>query len=381
MELTFQEYRARRIVNVHKHVDGPWFWGKYTAHPYVGCRSGCEFCYARGSRYLGQRDPDTFDSVIQVKINAVELLRKELPSLEREILSVGDWQQPAEGRYRLSRGMLEVVHDLGFPLYINERSPLVTRDLDLLVEINRKTWVGVAFSISNIDPALKQAFEPHSPGVRSRLQAMRELADAGILVGASMMPVLPFIGDDEKHLEDTIRAVKDHGGSFVLGGGLTMDGVQAKRTLAAACRYDPAQEEHWRKLYGWAVGGKPNYSPPSAYNARLGLLVRELCTRHGILDRMPRYIEPGPLAINKRIAERLFLKTYDLELEQAQPYRQWAYRKAAWAVDEWPESIADLFDARGEAGLRELPGVGKSLAKQVEAWLQETRVDLEGEDR
>jgi DNA repair photolyase len=373
MGLTFQEYRARKIVNVHKHVDGPWFWGKYTAHPYVGCRSGCEFCYARGSRYLGRRDPSTFDSVIQVKTNAVELLREELSNLEREILSVGDWQQPAEGRYRLSRRMLEVVHDLGFPLYINERSPLVTRDLDLLEGINRQSWVGVAFSVSSVDPVLKRAFEPRSPGVKRRLEAMETLANAGIQVGASMMPVFPFVGDDEEHLEDTIRAIRDHGGSFALGGALTMDGVQAGRTLQAAQRLDPALGPQWRELYGWEPGGKPTYGPPQAYNARLGLLVRELCTRHGLLDRMPRYVAPGPLAINKRIAERLYLKTYDLELEEAQEYRLWAYRKAAWAVDECPESIATLYSTSGEAGLRELSGIGKSLAGQIAAWLQEER--------
>ena len=71
MKLEFQEYGPRKIVNVHRHVDGPWFWGKYSAHPYVGCRSGCEFCYLRGGRYLGRRDPATFDNLIQVKINAV----------------------------------------------------------------------------------------------------------------------------------------------------------------------------------------------------------------------------------------------------------------------------------------------------------------------
>jgi DNA repair photolyase len=373
MKATFQEYRARKIVNVHKHVDGPWFWGKYTAHPYVGCRSGCEFCYARGSRYLGRRDPDTFDSVIQVKTNAMELLRKELPNLERETLSVGDWQQPAEDRYRLSRGMLEVVHDLGFPLYINERSPLVTRDLDLLEEINRQSWVGVAFSISSVDPVLKRAFEPRSPGVKRRLEAMETLADAGIQVGASLMPVFPFVGDDEGPLENTISAVGDHGGSFVLGGALTMDGLQAGRTLQAARRLNPALESRWRELYNWEPDGKPTYGPPRAYNARLGLLIRELCTRHGLLDRMPRYVAPGPLAINKRIAERLFLKTYDLELEEAQQYRLWAYRKAAWAVDECPESIATLYDTSGETGLRELPGIGKSLAGQIAALLREER--------
>ncbi|MEA3340826.1 MAG: hypothetical protein U9R15_12745, partial [Chloroflexota bacterium] len=96
MKLEFQEYRAKKILNVHKHVDGPWFWNKYTAHPYVGCRSGCEFCYSRGSRYLGRRDPDTFDTLIGVKVNAVELLRGELFGREQETISVGDWQRPAE---------------------------------------------------------------------------------------------------------------------------------------------------------------------------------------------------------------------------------------------------------------------------------------------
>jgi DNA polymerase/3'-5' exonuclease PolX len=88
---------------------------------------------------------------------------------------------------------------------------------------------------------------------------------------------------------------------------------------------------------------------------------------------MPRYIAPGPLAINKRIAEKLFLKAYDLELEQASSYRIWAYRKAAWAVDEWPESIAGTFESEGEAGLRALPAVGQKLAREVAGWLLHER--------
>ena len=375
--LEFQEYRARKIVNVHKHVDGPWFWDKYSAHPYVGCRSGCEFCYARGSHYLGRRAPDTFDTLIQVKINAVELLRKELSGLEREVITCGDWQQPAEDRYRLSRGMLEVVRDLGFPLFIVERSPLVVRDLDLLTDINCRTWVGVLFSISSVDPVLKHAFEPRSPGVKRRLQAMEQLAKAGIFVGVSMMPILPLVGDDEAHLDDLIRAARDHGGSCVLGGGLTMDGVQARRTLDAARRLDPDLEARWRDLYHGEAGGKLDYSLPRTYSARLGLLIRELCARRGLRDRMPRYVAPGPLSANKRIAEQLFLKTYDLELEEANNYRIWAYRKAAWTVDEWPESIAALYTAHGEAGLQRLPRVGASVSREIARWLQDPTLNPE----
>ena len=339
MRLEFQEYHARKIVNVHRHVDS-WFWDKYSAHPYVGCRSGCEFCHARGGRYLGRRDPATFDTLIQVKGNAAELLRHELSRLPPEVIACGDWQQPAEARYRLSRRMLEVVLDLGFPLFVVERSPLLIRDLDLLTEINRRTWVGVVFSLSNVDPALKQAFEPRSPGVKPRLRAMEALARSGILVSTALMPIIPFLGDDERHLDDTVRATKGHGGSFVLAGGLTMEGAQAERTLAAARRLDPALEANWRQLYYWQEGGKPNYSPPRAYGVRLGLMVRELCARHSLSDRMSRYIAPGPLATNQRIAEQLFLRTYDLELAQSDERRIWAYRKAAWTVDEWPESLA-----------------------------------------
>jgi len=372
MPLEFQEYQPRKIVNVHRHVDGPWAWAKYTAHPYVGCRSGCEFCYARGGRYLGQQDPHTFDTIIRVKSNAVDLLRKELTRLPPDVIACGDWQHPAEARYQLSHRMLQVLCDLRFPLFVYERSPLLVRDLDLLQEINRQTWVGVVFSMSSVDPALKRAFEPHSPGVRSRLLGMEKLARAGILVGTALMPIFPVLGDDARHLEDVVRATKDHGGAFVMASPLTMEGVQAQRTLEAARRLDPSIEAQWRKLYQWPAEGKPQYAPPGEYNARLGLLVRELCARHGLQHRMPRYIAPGPLAVNKRIAERLFLKTYDLELEQASKYQVWAYRKAAWTVDELPLSIRHIHATEGEAALCRLPGIGKSLAAQISQWLMET---------
>jgi DNA polymerase/3'-5' exonuclease PolX len=86
---------------------------------------------------------------------------------------------------------------------------------------------------------------------------------------------------------------------------------------------------------------------------------------------MPRYIEAGPLSINKRISERLFLRTYDLELEEATNQRIWAYRRAAWTVDELPESIADLHRDHGQEGLRQLPGIGVRLAGLIGDWLRE----------
>jgi len=370
-QINFKEYETRKIVNVHRHVDGPWFWDKYSAHPYVGCRNGCEFCYARGGQYLGRRDPDTFDSIIKVKLNAATRLRKELSRRPRDVIACGDWQQPAETRYRLSRQMLEVVHDLGFPLLVIERSPLVIRDLDLLEEINRRAWVGAMFSISNLDRALKQAYEPRSPGAGRRLKAMEALARAGILVGTALMPIFPILGDDRHHLEEVIRATKDHGGTFVVAGGLTMHGAQAARTIEATRRLDPKAAARLSRMYGLGEPNRTQSAPQRRYQARIGSTVRELCDRHGLRDRMPRYTGSGPLGTNKRIAERLFLKTYDLELEQAKEYRIWAYRKAAWIVDELSEDISRLYDDRGEDGLRELPTIGPGLAREIAQWLQE----------
>jgi len=293
MKPTYQEYKARYILNVHKHVDS-WFFDKYSAHPYRGCTFGCAFCYCRETRYLGGRDPEAFDRTIRVKVNAAERLRRELADEPLDVISCGDWQVPAERDYRLSRRMLEVVHDLGFPLFIVERSPLLTRDLDLLVEINRRAWVGVAYSISTLGPSIKHAFEAKSPGVRLRLTAMAELAEAGILVGTALMPILPGIADDDAHLEEVIVATKEHGGRFVLAGGLTMSGPQAEQVWRVVDRLFPQAHPLYERLYAGNA-----YTPPRGYISDLGRRVRALCEKHGEADRMPRWIPSGPLGVNR----------------------------------------------------------------------------------
>jgi DNA repair photolyase len=375
----YQEYQARSIVNVHKHVDG-WFYDKYSAHPYVGCAFGCEFCYSREDKYLAGRDPDEFDRLIRVKVNAAELLRRELARQPVDVIACGDWQLPAERDYGLSRRLLEVVRDLSFPLFIVERSPLLTRDLDLLTEINRRAWVGVVYSISTLDPAVKRAFEPRSPGVKMRLAAMAQLAQAGILVGTALMPVLPCVADDDAHLEEVIVATREHGGRFVLAGGLTMSGPQAARVWHAVDRCFPQARPTYEQLYtpgAYSPSGHYSTDPSAGSGQALARRVRALCTKHGLADRMPRWIEPGPRGVNRWLAERLFHKTYDLELEGADKRRIWAYRRAAWTVDEWPTSLAELYKSQGLAGLLALPGIGERLARLIAGWLEEWPVRRE----
>jgi hypothetical protein len=227
----------------------------------------------------------------------------------------------------------------------------------------------VAFSFSSLDPTFKQVFEPRSPGFKIRLKAMQTLSCAGILAGTALMPIMPFVGDSEAQIEEIVRATEEHGGSFVMAGGLTMAGIQAQRTLRAVQKIDPELEARWRWLYDWEPGAKPRLDPPQSYRAQVGLMVRRICAQHGLTDRIPRHIIPGPLAQNKKIAERLFLKTYDLELEQESEDLIQAYRQAAWTIDEWPQSIGELYDNCGREALCELPGIGRRLVEEIEGWL------------
>ena len=364
MAVTYVPYKAKKLLNTYKHIDGGWFWNKYSAYPYVGCQFGCEFCYQREPKYLPYPDPDDFDKVIKVKLNAPELLRKELSRVPVDLISTGDYQ-PAEKEFKLSRKLLEVALDMGFPIFILERSPLITKDLDLIKAINEKSFATVLFSASFADSkSAKKVFEPKSPAVKLRYKAMEQIASQGILTGTAFMPILPFISDSETNLEAVAKMTRDYGGSFILAGSLTLSGYQKERYLNVVSRNYPELVSKYDELYG------PNYHPSGAYWGQIANKVRELCHKHGINDRMPRWIAPGALSTNKRIAEKLFLKVYDLELEGGNNYKTWAYRKAAWAIDELDKDIEEICSTQGIEGLLAIPNIGKGLAGEIEAMLK-----------
>jgi DNA repair photolyase len=363
--VTYIPYKAKKILNIHKRIDGGWFWNKYSAYPYIGCQFGCEFCYEREPKYLPYPDPDAFDKAIKIKLNAPELLKRELSRVPVDLIATGDYQ-PAEKEFKLSRQLLEVAFETGFPVFILERSPLVTRDLDLIKAINEKTFAAVLFSTSFADfNTAKRIFEPKSPAVKLRFKAMGEIASQGILSGTAFMPILPYISDSEADLEAVVKMTKDSGGSFVLAGGLTLSGYQKERYLSLMSKNYPELMPKYDKLY------ERSYGPNSSYWVQIANQVRELCYKHSINDRMPRWIHQGNLAANKKIAEILFLKVYDLELARENENKIWAYRKAAWTIDELDKSIGQIYTERGIEGLLAIPSIGKKLAREIEAMLQE----------
>nr|NIV32902.1 hypothetical protein [Anaerolineae bacterium] len=224
----FVPYRPKTILNKGKRADH-WFWTRYSAYPYKGCMHGCEFCYCREEKYYPYEDPRDFAYRIQPKENAPDLLRGALSRAPVDLVGTGDYQ-PAERKFGLSRKMLEVCLELGFPVFVLERSPLILRDLDLLEAINERAVAAVAFSIISTpdspDYRTVRQMERLAPPPEKRFAAMEQLARAGILVGTCMMPILPELCDDDANLRNVVKWTAEHGGQFVLASGLTLSDQQ-----------------------------------------------------------------------------------------------------------------------------------------------------------
>jgi DNA repair photolyase len=256
-------------------------------------------------------------------------------------------------------------------VFVLERSPLVLRDIDLLKDINRRAPSVVAFSILTTPDAPSyphvRSIERLAPPPEKRFAAMERFAQAGLLTGTCLMPVLPGISDDDATLESVVRWTAEHGGRFVLVGALTLADQQRDYFLGVL----EERFAHLRSLYRshYPAG---SYAPTGDYNRRLGRRVRELCQRHGLSDRVPRLIIPGDRrALNKRVVERLANQAYALELEGAPAQRVWAYRKAASAIEEMEQDLRLVHRELGLKGLQSIPAVGPSLASEVQSLMKE----------
>ena len=354
----------RQVLNKHKRPDH-WFWTRYTAHPYIGCQHGCEFCYCRENKYAPYDEIKDFPYVIKVKENAPELLLKGLAKAPKDTVFLGDYQ-PAEKKFILTRKMLQVCLEMDFPVFILERSPLVLRDLDLLQEINRKTHATVAFSVIHTaqspNAARISSLEHLAPAPAKRFEAMEILAKAGIRTGICFMPILPGLCDSTENLEQVITTAADHGGQFVLASTLTLADQQKQYFFEVLKSGFPDLISHYQALYP-----PDSYGPAGDTWLSVSRKVREICSRVGIPDRQPRPLIPGEKRLlNKRAAEMLADTTYTLELENAPAGDIWPYRKAAWAIEDLKQELGLVYQKMGLAGLKSIGGISESIGRQIE---------------
>jgi DNA repair photolyase len=261
-DIRYLETTARTVLNGPEST-GMNYW---SINPYIGCAFGCAYCYARyAHRYALDRaaaagatpdDPAThdagerplppwlaFERRVLVKRNAPEVLRatlrgggRRVASLARgEVVLIGtatDPYQPAERRYRITRGLLEVLAEYrALSIAIITKSPLVTRDVDVLARIAARSSLSVNVSLITLDRELARRLEPRAPTPDARLRAIARLREGGIDVGVNVMPVLPGITDAPAQLEALIRRVAEAGAAHVRAGALALRAVARERYL------------------------------------------------------------------------------------------------------------------------------------------------------
>jgi DNA repair photolyase len=192
--------QARSIISRNDSPDIPF---TQSINPYQGCEHGCIYCYARPSHaYLGLSPGLDFETKLFAKANAAELLRAELsrPGYRCEVISLGantDPYQPIERKYRITRGILEVLAECDHPLGIVTKSAMVERDLDLLAPMAKKGLVHVFVSIGTLDHGLMRRLEPRTAAPERRLAVLRALSEVGIPCGVLVAPIIPFLNDQD----------------------------------------------------------------------------------------------------------------------------------------------------------------------------------------
>ena len=290
----YQEVTCRSALNSVKGM--PFHW---TLNPYRGCTHGCHYCFAR--RYHAQFEmnaDDEFASVILVKRNFVDVLKRELddPSWTRELVAFGtatDPYQPIEGHYRLSRGVIEALAVGRTPMGLVTKGPMVVRDLDVLSDLARATSCTVYMSVPTVDEDAWRILEPGTAHPLQRLRAVRDLSDAGINAGVLMAPIVPGFSSSRSKVERTIKAIADHGARFVGCNVMYLQDGTRTHFMKFIEREFPSMLPRFEKLYARKY-------PPESYRKEVQGMVHVLQQRHGLRRREEAAgrAEPPPPAVS-----------------------------------------------------------------------------------
>ena len=289
---SYQEITCRSALNPVKGM--PFNW---TLNPYRGCTHGCHYCFAR--RYQTQfelgPDDDHFASFILVKVNLVEVLKRELdkPSWTREQVAVGtatDPYQPIEGQYRLTRRSLEALAAVSNPVGLVTKGPLVVRDADVLGDLGRLAGCTVYMSVPTVDEGAWRTLEPGTAHPLQRLRAVRTLRAAGVNAGVLMAPVVPGFTTSSAQLEATVKAIADHGAAFMGANMMYLKGGTKDHFVGFLAKEFPHMVDGYHRLYAGA------YAKPE-YIAQVRGMIAVLQDRYDVPGRQrgaPAVREPEP---------------------------------------------------------------------------------------
>ena len=294
------EYREEPCRGALNRVKGMAF--EWSLNPYMGCVHRCTFCYVRAFERRADRPSDErYGTSIRVKVNVVDVLRRELarPSWQGESVAVGaatDPYQPAEGRYRLTRGCIEAFAEASNPFSLITRGPMIVRDLDVLTEAARRAKVSITFSIPTLDDDVWRKTEPSTAHPRQRLRAVKELVDAGIKVGVGMAPILPGISDRPEQLREVVKAAREAGATGVWTNLLFLRPGTREHFLESVARDWPDELDRYERLYASRAYLGAEQTKP------LRATVAALAEEHGVRDRRLVRLEPEPPVLAEQLA-------------------------------------------------------------------------------
>ena len=290
MGTRYVEATAKSVLNP---VSGMGF--RWSANPYRGCVHGCHYCFARRYHtYLDMGAGEDFSGVILVKVNAVAVVRGELVrrGWRRELVAVGtatDPYQPIEGRYRLTRGILEALAEAETPASVVTKGPMVVRDRDVLQTLRDRVGATVCMSLTTLDRDLWRRLEPGTAPPRQRLRAVAALAAAGIQVGVLLAPIVPGLTTDRANLEAVVRGAAEHGASFLGAGVLHLEPGVREHFDGFLRAEAPELMPLYRRLY-------PGTRAPAGVERSLSSVVADLRQPYGLTDR--------PMAVPARGLDR-----------------------------------------------------------------------------
>jgi DNA repair photolyase len=280
MRVDYREEPCRSALNRVKGMAFEW-----SLNPYMGCVHRCTFCYVRAFEQRADRPSDErYGTSIRVKVNIAEVLRRELgrASWEGDTVAVGaatDPYQPAEGKYRLTRGCIEAFAEFSNPFSLITRGPMIVRDLDVLAEAARRAKVSITFSVPTVDDDVWRKTEPSTAHPRQRLRAVKELVDAGIKVGVGMAPILPGISDRPEQLREVVKAAREAGATGVWTNLLFLRPGTREHFVEHLAEDWPEQLDHYLELYEGRAYLRSGEAKP--LREQVSALARE----YGIKDR------------------------------------------------------------------------------------------------
>jgi len=351
--MTIRETEAKSILRKYKKIDS-WFISRYGMNLYRGCTHNCIYCDGRAEGYYVNGE---FGEDVTVKVNAIEILRRELdPKRKRTPFKrsfimigggVGDSYQPIEEKYQLSRRALELVDEYNFPVHILTKSTLVKRDINILKKINKKNRAIVSFSFSSADDEISAVFEPGVPPPSERLKTLAFFKNEGIACGMFLLPVIPFITDTPKLMEETIRKASEVGLDFIIFGGMTLkEGRQKDYFFKTLRNKYPKLIGEYENIYQKSKWGE---AAGEYYNS-INLTFNNIIKKYKLSPRIPLNLYKDVLEENDFVVVILEHIDYLLKLEG----RTSPYGYAAYSVSQIKEPLSTM---KGE--LRSIKGVGR----------------------